>query len=89
VWGMATAACALEVLGWTTGRMWERLLGGPVPDPLLLRTHPSTHERTRRLRRLEPDDGARWYLVGRPAPPSGYPRVVDRPRRPGLRGSQP
>jgi hypothetical protein len=60
--------------------MWERLLGGPVPDPLLLRTHPSTQERTRRLRRLEPGDGERWYVVGRPVPPSGYPRTT-RPRR--------
>lgn len=82
-------ACALEVLEWTTGRIWERLLVGrsPVPDPLLLRTHPTTQERTRRLRELEPGDGDRWHVVGRSVPPSGYPHIVDPPRLrwPGIR----
>jgi heat shock protein HtpX len=82
-------ACALEVLECTAGRIWERLLvgRGPLPDPLLLRTHPSTRERTRRLRELEPHDGHRWYVVDRPLPPGGYPHIVDPPRLrwPGIR----
>lgn len=86
-------ACALEVLERTTGRLWERLLvgRGPVPDPLLLRTHPATQERTRRLRELEPgdgdDDGDPWHGASRQRPSSDYPRIVDPPRlrRPGIR----
>ena len=82
-------ACALEVLERTAGRIWERLLvgRGPLPDPLLLRTHPSTRERTRRLRELEPHDGHRWYVVDRPLPPGSYPHIVDPPRLrwPGIR----
>ena len=49
-------AAALEVLELSTGRLWERILvsRSRVPDPLLLRTHPSTADRVRRLRELEP-----------------------------------
>jgi heat shock protein HtpX len=80
-------ALALEVLEETTGRLWERILltRSRVPDPLLLRTHPATEERTRRLRALEPRD--RWPVVGRAAPPIGYPHVPGPPRLrpPGIR----
>lgn len=70
-------ACALEVLEWSSGRIWERILvsRAPMPDPLLLRTHPSTVERTRRLRALTAKDTDRWLVVGRPAPPIGYRHV--------------
>jgi heat shock protein HtpX len=82
-------ACALEVLEESTGRIWERLLvgRGPVPDPLLLRTHPATQQRTRRLRELEPDHGHRRHVAGRPVPPRGYPHIVAPPRLrwPGVR----
>jgi heat shock protein HtpX len=76
-------ACALEVLESTTGRIWERLLVGPsrVPDPLLLRTHPPTEERTRRLRALEPGDGAGWVVADGPLRAGSSPHVVDRPPR--------
>jgi heat shock protein HtpX len=49
-------AAALEVLERADGRLWERIMvpHGRVPDPLLLRTHPPTAERTRRLRSLLP-----------------------------------
>ena len=81
-------ARALEILEAATGRMWERVLVARtrLPDPLLLRTHPSTEERTRRLRALEPGTAERWYVVGRAAPPAGYPEPVARPR-PRLLGS--
>jgi heat shock protein HtpX len=82
-------ACALEVLERTTGRIWERLLvgRGPLPDPLLLRTHPATQERTRRLRELEPSEGDRWHVGLEPVPPRGYPHIADPPRLrwPGIR----
>jgi heat shock protein HtpX len=82
-------ARALELLEAATGRIWERILvpRARVPDPLLLRTHPSTEERTRRLRALEPDVGERWYVAGPAAPPAGYPQVIVRPplRLPGTR----
>ncbi|MGZ4538979.1 MAG: zinc metalloprotease HtpX [Blastococcus sp.] len=82
-------ASALEVLDCSSGRIWERILvaRGRVPDPLLLRTHPSTAERTRRLRALEPRDADRWHVVGRPVPPVGYPHVhgPSRLRFPGVR----
>lgn len=70
-------ACALEVLEASTGRLWERILlgRGYVSDPLLLRTHPSTAERARRLRELEPP-AERWFVVGRPAA-AGYPQAQE------------
>lgn len=60
-------ASALEVLELSTGRLWERILvaRGRLPAPLVLRTHPSTEERVRRLRQLEPADDPR-PVVGRP-----------------------
>ena len=59
-------ACALEALEWPSGRSWERLLvgRGRVPDPLVLRTHPATQERVRRLRELEPGDVDVWIDGG-------------------------
>lgn len=83
--GLATA---LEVLELSTGRLWERILvaRSRVPDPLLLRTHPSTADRVRRLRELEPPD-ERWLAVGRQSPPLGYAHVAEPPRLrfPGVR----
>jgi heat shock protein HtpX len=82
-------ASALETLEWANGRIWERILvsRGSLPDPLLLRTHPSTAERTRRLRELVTPDEDRWLVVGRAAPPAGYPHVhgPSRLRFPGIR----
>jgi heat shock protein HtpX len=81
-------ASALEVLERRDGSVWERLM---VPrrrahDPTLLRSHPPTAERTRRLRELTPssfpdaDDGdAPWPL-------DSYPAVTAPPRHrpPGI-----
>lgn len=49
-------ARALQVLEHAEGRIWERILvpHRRSPDPLLLRTHPPTSERLRRLRELVP-----------------------------------
>jgi len=59
-------ACALERLESYQGRLWEQLLlpGRRLPDPSLLRTHPPTADRVRRLLELVsrspwPDDGRR------------------------------
>jgi heat shock protein HtpX len=81
-------ARALERLDSTTGRIWERVLvpHRRAPDPLLLRTHPPTAERARRLRELVP--GRHERLGGHHRlQPTGYP-PVDAPVRlrfPGIR----
>ncbi|MFW5876210.1 MAG: zinc metalloprotease HtpX [Myxococcota bacterium] len=50
-------ASALVRLEHASRGLWERLLGVHVPTvPPWLRTHPSTEERVRRLRALEPPD---------------------------------
>jgi len=75
-------ACALEVLELSTGRIWERILvgrGHPL-DPILLRTHPSTEDRARRLRALEPA-GRHRVVVGPSGPHHvGLPRATEPPR---------
>ena len=82
-------ARALERLERTTGRIWERLMvpHRRAPDPLLLRTHPATEERTRRLRELVPRTDRDRLGDRRPLHPSGYPVVTApvRLRFPGAR----
>ncbi|MGY1593184.1 zinc metalloprotease HtpX [Geodermatophilus sp. SYSU D00708] len=83
-------ASALEALERSAGRIWERLMvrRGRVPDPLLLRTHPPTAERARRLRELVPHRPQRVLGDDRPAaPPVDVPSVVGPPRLrfPGVR----
>ena len=50
--GLASALTKLERQG---GRFWEEIVlpGRRIPDPSLLRTHPSTEERVRRLMDLQ------------------------------------
>ncbi|WP_141842572.1 zinc metalloprotease HtpX [Humibacillus xanthopallidus] len=75
-------ARALVVLEHADGRIWERILVGRSagPDPLLLRTHPPTDERVRRLMALEAD------VTGQPLPTTPYrvviiyPPATDSPR---------
>ena len=75
-------AMALEKMERYQGRFIEQVLfpGRRVPDPSLLRTHPPTKERIRRLLALEPGltplDGPRSV----PALPGAYPAVDRRPR---------
>ncbi|MGY1805938.1 zinc metalloprotease HtpX [Blastococcus sp. SYSU D00669] len=82
-------ASALEELERATGQIWERTMvpRGRVPDPLVLRTHPATGERARRLRELVPRDPSRHLGDHRHAPPAGRPPVGDAPRlrAPGIR----
>jgi heat shock protein HtpX len=52
---------ALGKLDRLTGRFWEEVLlpGRRIPDPSLLRTHPPTESRIRRLRELAPNRSVR------------------------------
>jgi len=77
--GLASALLKLEP---QQGRIWESLLmpGRNVPDPSLLRTHPPTEERVRRLLALagqaaRPAPGGRRLDV-----PGTYPTVGTAPR---------
>jgi len=64
----AGLASALQTLERRQGNLWEGLLpGGRIPDPSLLRTHPHTEDRIRRLLSLSP---------------SGVPQIVVAPERP-------
>lgn len=85
--GLATA---LEVLERADGSGWERLMvpRRRSPDPTLLRSHPSTEERTRRLRQFQPPATAETPAPDGPPRPAGeYPAVSGRPRlrAPGIR----
>lgn len=77
--GLASALVQLER---SQGRMWEMMLpGGRVPQPSVLRSHPKTSERVRRLMSLKP--GTRPHLDladGRPVPPRGSVPVIRGPR---------
>ncbi|WP_186395465.1 zinc metalloprotease HtpX [Stappia sp. TSB10GB4] len=78
--GLASALMKLERIH---GRMWEAALpqGARIPDPSVLRSHPETGERVRRLRELRavPEDWlpveAMPHVAGRsPVPDTGAPR---------------
>ncbi len=58
-----------------------------APDPLLLRTHPPSAERARRLRELIPRDDREQLGDNRRVPPAGYPHVRSpvQLRFPGIR----
>jgi heat shock protein HtpX len=74
-------AAALRTLHAREGRIWERIMvpRGRIPDPLLLRTHPPTEERVRRLLELEAPPGEPVEFARGPVPPSFAP--VTRPPR--------
>jgi heat shock protein HtpX len=78
--GLASALVRLER---SQGRMWEMVLpGGRVPQPSVLRSHPGTEERVRRLMSLKP--AARRFLDlpdGSAKPPPGSVPVIPGPRR--------
>lgn len=75
-------ASALRTLEAREGRIWERILvpHGRTPDPLLLRTHPPTDERVRRLLALAPADAAPVEFRGGPPPGAAFVPVTRRPR---------
>ncbi len=66
--GLASALTKLEC---AEGRMWEAMAlpGGRLPDPSLLRTHPRTEERVRRIMEMAPRGELSAPLEG------GVPRV--------------
>ncbi len=76
-------ALALEKLDASHGQMWESLLlpGPRIPNPSLLRTHPRTAERARRLRALTAGPGWETGPVGTMDTWSDWPRVSRGPRR--------
>jgi heat shock protein HtpX len=73
--GLASALLALDA---AEGRVWERTMVGRarVPDLFLLRTHPPTAERVRRLRSLAPRRDRVRLHDDLPAAPVPYPAVV-------------
>jgi heat shock protein HtpX len=75
-------AAALRTIGGQEGRVWERIMvpHGRTPDPLLLRTHPPTDERVRRLRQLAPSDAPPVQPPPDPRPPAGFGPVAEPPR---------
>jgi len=73
-------ASALLTLDRKQGNVWEGLFpGGRIPDPSLLRTHPRTEDRIRRLMSLAPSSASQVTVApGRPRPgPSVIPPVRD------------
>lgn len=81
--GLASALAKLER---RQGRLWEGVLlpGRRVPDPSLLRTHPPTYERIRRLMQLRehrPDLEALKPTMGPVTLPLGWLPVHRGPRR--------
>ena len=71
--GLASALVKLER---RTGRFWEEMFlpGRRIPEPSLLRTHPPTDERVRRLQELSVPD--------RPVPQGAVPRIPGEARLP-------
>ncbi|GAB4235591.1 MAG: zinc metalloprotease HtpX [Methyloligellaceae bacterium] len=72
--GLASALLKLEQ---RTGRFWEEIFlpGRRIPEPSLLRTHPPTQERVRRLRELAAD-------AHRTPPPEGPLSLPSLPKVP-------
>jgi heat shock protein HtpX len=62
-------ALALRKLEYVQGGVWERILlpGQRIPDPSLLRTHPPTKERVRRLLSLQTRQAVHERLAATPA----------------------
>ncbi len=84
--GLASALLRLEQ---HEGRIWERIMvpHRRGPDPLLLRTHPPTAERVRRLRELIPQQPKHLHLEGQDTILRDPPVPVQplRLRAPGIR----
>jgi heat shock protein HtpX len=74
---------ALGKLERRVGRFWEEILlpGRRIPEPSLLRTHPPTEDRIRRLRALAPRPAA--FLPERDHRPASFARAPSTP--PGFR----
>ena len=77
--GLASALARLES---KAGRFWEGILmpGRRAPDPSLLRSHPSTKERIRRLAELLPESGREQPDYDRETVVRHIPTVTSAPR---------
>ncbi len=76
-------ASALTTLERRQGSLWENFVlpGARIPDPSLLRTHPSTAERVRRLLALRNLEQPQIEASRRTTPlPLDYPKITGRPR---------
>ena len=76
-------ASALTTLERRQGSLWENFVlpGARIPDPSLLRTHPRTSERVKRLLNLRNLPRPQIEVVEQNAPvPRNYPTVTGRPR---------
>lgn len=78
--GLASALRKLELA--QGGGLWERILlpGRRVPDPSLLRSHPPTEERIRRLHALQAPGAPPDYAERPPEIPGELVRILQRPR---------
>lgn len=76
-------ALALQRLERAQGRLWEQVWfpGARIPDPSLLRTHPPTEERVRRLLALAPAPRLEPFALGSLEPWWEWPTVLRAPRR--------
>jgi len=82
--GLASALATLER---RQGALWERLMvpgGGRIPDPSLLRTHPRTQDRIRRLMSLRKPAGPPEFGRGEARPPALSPGIVPVARGPRI-----
>ncbi|MBI4183653.1 MAG: M48 family metalloprotease [Proteobacteria bacterium] len=85
----AGLASALEKIERVQGGLWGRIFfpDRRTPEPSLLRTHPSTEERIRRLLALYAPEGGRAFRVPTVIlVPEDWPPIVGRPRRRRLTG---
>ena len=75
-------AAALEKLERYQGRMWEQILmpDRRLPEPSLLRTHPPTEERIRRLMELAPETRRPLPPLPEDAWPRDWPHIQRPPR---------
>ncbi|MDH3473289.1 MAG: zinc metalloprotease HtpX [Rhodospirillales bacterium] len=82
-------ASALEKLEFYQGRLWERILlpGRRLPDPSLLRSHPPTAERVKRLLELRVPGPGEGLRHGGPLDLPGHLVRVQRPPRMHLPGT--
>lgn len=80
---------ALGKLEFYQGRLWERILlpGRRLPDPSLLRSHPATEERIKRLLALRPPAPAEGFHPAEPFDLPHHPTPVRRRPRMHLPGT--
>jgi heat shock protein HtpX len=78
----AGLAAALDKIEHSTGRFWEEIVypGRRIPDPSLLRTHPPTKQRIKRLLAMRQAMASHDHAGDLPPYPSDKPAITARPR---------